>query len=487
MRRGGWLLLAMLLPRLLVWPFNENVAGDAVVRVWLAEAWLQSPHVIGSFEQGARQFGPLHLYLLALLEWLWPVPEHAGRLLSLVVGVATAWPLWALSRRLFDETSAIVAVLCLSFWGFHVQLSTTGASEALSLLLVTSTVAGLARWQALGERASLLGAGLALTLACATRYDAWLLVPLLGLWVWRVGGARAGLAFGAAALAFVVPWCFGNWVDLGDALFPFRFIDAFHRAWYPSEEAIWGAGRYQLMAAVFWPGVALVTLTPLLAVPGLLGLVASWRTSPGARWLVGLIVLPALAYTVRATVLRSFVPLARFTSKEVLLLLPFVWCGAQRVAGVRARGLVAAGLVGLVAWSSWLGVFTFGTEGAWPDTLRAISPTSTNDVAVRNAARALQAAHPGAEELLVVDEPPSGYDDVQVAFASGFPHSARVRSVRFEAQRGAGCVTWLVLFDGGRLEREGRARRTNEGFDAFGARFRVVVKHGPMTLCRRLE
>lgn len=361
---GRWpwwaLALVVLAPRLAVFPFNENLAGDAIVRTWLAHYWLASPHLIGSFDQGALQFGPLHVYLLALVELLVPALEHSGRALSLMVGVATAWPLHALTRRLFGEAAASWAVVAFGLWGLHVQASTTAASEALSLLLVTGTLALLQAWRDTGRRVQLLGAALVLNLACATRYDAWLWVPLLAGAVWWLGRRWQTAAwFAAASCAFALPWMVGNWLDRGHPLFPFQFIDAFHRAWFPGEVARWGEALYRVMCLGFWPGAAVVTLTPLVAGAGFVGLFRAWRQRPDTRWLVLLVLVPTALYTLRAAVLSSFAPLVRFTMKEVLLLLPFAWFGAQpvleRLRPASRRTWLAATVAIAVGWQTWLG------------------------------------------------------------------------------------------------------------------------------------
>ena len=90
-------------PRLILFPFAENVAGDAVVRSWLAHAWAQHPHFIGASSQGCLQFGPLHLVLVGMTEWLVGSEFLAGRVLSLLAGVVSVLPLFALTKRLFSE------------------------------------------------------------------------------------------------------------------------------------------------------------------------------------------------------------------------------------------------------------------------------------------------------------------------------------------------------------------------------------------------
>jgi hypothetical protein len=492
-RRRLALLALVAVPRLAVLPFNENLHGDAIARTWLAHVWLQHPHVIGSFDQGALQFGPLHLLLLALAEWVWPSLLHAGRVVSLLAGVLTTLPLEALTRRLFGASAASWAVFAFAWWGMHLQCSTTSASEALSLLLVLAAVERLSAWhEAPSDREALLLAALWLNLACATRYDAWLLVPLLGVVVvQRSRDPVTAVGFTVAASAFAAGWSFGNWVDRGDPLFPFRYIDDFHRTWYRSEEAFWGRPWYRLICLGFWPGAALVTLTPAVALAGAVGLWRAWRAGR-ARWLVVVVLLPALVYTLRSVAFSSFVPLARFTVKELALLLPFVWLGAEgalpRWPRLR-RSLVAASAVGCVGWAVGLGLACYRTTGPVVDSLRPVSATSTNEASVMAVARWLQGeARPGVG--VVIDEDPLGYDDLTVAYFSGFSYEAqaRRRSPRFQARLEAFPPIALVHFEGGRLETEG-ALVVEPGRVTFrGLAFEpVAVGSGRLRAYRRLE
>lgn len=461
--RGWALALVVLLPRLAVFPSNENLAGDAIVRTWLAHWWLGQPHLIGSFDQGSLQFGPLHLYLLALAELLVPALEHSGRVLSLVAGALTAVPLFSLTRRLFGRPAAAWAVVGFGLWGLHVQASTTAASEALNLLLVTSALALVQAWRDEGRREALLGAALLLNLACATRYDAWLLVPMVAAVVaWHRRSLLAGAWFAVASSAFAIPWLVGNWLDKGNPLYPFVFIDDFHRAWFPSEVARWGAWGYRLICLGFWPGAAVATLTPLVAVAGFVGLGRAWRERRDTRWLVLFVVAPAVLYTGRAVLFSSFAPLVRFTMKEVLLLLPFAWFGAQpvlaRLSLRRGRALVAVAVACALAWPAWLGWYCFRTDGTVPDTLRPIAPTSTNPPRLMRVARWLRDEGAAGTDGVLVDRDPRDYDDMNVAFFSGFPYEriVRRRSVIFEQRVATNRIGFVVRFEGGRLEEEGR-------------------------------
>lgn len=451
MNRGWWLVAAVLVPRLLVFPWNENLAGDSIARTWLAHRWLENPHFIFGFDGGAKQFGPVHIYLLALAEWLSPSLLHAGRVVSLVVGSLTAWPLFIATQRWFGERAAVFAVLSFAFWGAHVQCSTTSASEALNLLFVMTAVATSSLGGGSGR-----GSALALTLACATRFDSWLLVPLLVLAEWHRHGFVRAFRYGLVAASAPCVMLAGDFVTRGDPFFSFRYIDAFHRDWWPGEAATWGEALYRLGCALWWPGVALVTLTPFVALPGFVGVRRAWKERVELRWLVLLMLVPTLLYSVRGAVFASFAPLARFTLKELLLLLPFAGWVLSEVR-LRSISIVAAAL-----WCFVLAGFSFLPDSRWPFSLRSISATSRLETALRVQTDWL-AAH-AVDGELVVDVDPRGYDDLQVSYFSGLPYERQHRR-RYEyywqiAPNEA--PRWLVLFDDGSMERDGEVERLDE-------------------------
>lgn len=457
MKSRPWLAVAVVLPRLVALLVNQDLAGDAIPRAWLAHRWLQAPHLITHFHDGAMQFGQLHVYVLALSELLWPSLPHAGRVASLVLGCLTAWPLAAFTARRFGSRAAAFAVLGFAFWGLHVQASTTGPSEALTLLLVMGTVALFD--VATSRPSAWWGAAGLLNLACATRYDPWLWVPLLAAVEWhRTKRLSRGVAFGAASSVFAVLWLLGNQRGVGDAFFPIRFIDQFHRDWWPAEAALWGETNYRLICALFWPGAALLTLSPFLALPAFAMVPRAWRERPELRWLVVLVVLPAALYSVRAAVMGSFAPLARFTMKEVLLLLPLAGWGADRLAQRwpwTGRALVG----GAAAWCLALGQYCYEPDTKWSFTLRAISPTLRLEQPLRGFVESLAARTRAAPGTLVVDEDPRAYDDLVVSFYSGLPFDEQVRRRydRYAEALAGRTPRWLVLFEGGRLAREGAA------------------------------
>lgn len=467
MKRAAWLAAAVLTPRLIALFVNENLAGDAIARTWIAHRWLEAPQWMTSFDDGPLQFGPLHLYLLAGAELIWPSLLHAGRVVSLIAGSLTAWPLYAFTARRFGSSAATFAVLGFAFWGLHVQCSTTSASEALNLLFVMSAVAlfDQERWWA---------AAVMLNLACATRYDSWLLVPMLAAAeLWRSRSLLKAVGFGAASSAFAIFWLVGNQVGQGDALYPIRFIDQFHRDWWPREAAIWGEGRYRLICLLFWPGAAVLMLTPLFAAAGGVQLRRAWKERAELRWLVLLIAVPAVLYTFRSAVTSSFAPLARFTMKEVLFLLPLAgWGLAERPRlGRAAVGLAAA-------WCVGLGVFCYEPGTPWSYTFRSIAATSRLEPSLRAPVDWLQAHAAPRGGLLIADEDPREFDDLIISYFSGlgFDDQIRRRNRRYEEYLGARQPRWLMLFEGGRMMSAGEVTLVDDEHLEFRGR-RFGLRH----------
>lgn len=458
------LLAVALLPRLVLLPWSENLYGDSVVRTELAERWLSEPHLITAYGDGAFQFGPLHLYLVGAALAVVRDRALAGALVSLVFGVLTVVPLFSLSRRLFGWRAGVWACLALSAWGLHMQFSTTAASEALALFLLMSVFCLVA--EALDENrlGPLFAAAAVLNLACATRYDAWLFIPLIcvALALWgedRVAAVARAVIFGLGCLPFPLLWMQGNELMHGDPLYPIRMVEQYHRDWSSQELGRLGPVLPRLMSLLFWPATAVLTLSPVVAWLGAVGMRRAWRERPELRWLVLMALVPAAYFTFRSAVLGNFVPLARFTAAQLALLLPFMLPGFEAVLGSRPAGVRRAvagvGVALAVVLPLALGLFTFRAQGGAPDALRPVSPVTTNPAPVMQAARFLEenAARTGGSA--VIDEGPS-FLDLQLAFYSGLPEerTARVRWETFRKHFNELRPEYLVRFEGGRLERD---------------------------------
>lgn len=496
LRALGLTLLLALIVRLLVFPINEHVYGDAIARTELAEQWARAPHVISAFGNGAYQFGPLHLYLVgAALTWF--DRDIASRLVSLIFGLLTIVPVFALTRHYFGGTSALLAAFGMAVWGLHVQVSTTGGSEALSLFLMWTAFAWFARAIYRPHIVPIACAALALNLAAATRYDAWMYIPPLAVApAWLVRDRRAGVRTSLLFLLFCLPfpiyWLAGNAIAHGDAFYPLDYIDDFHASWAATERAtMWRDVWLRLQGLGFWPAMAVVTLTPGVALLGLIGMVSAWRIRPLARWLVVAAVAPAAYYTARTTLFADFVPLARFTIVQVSLLLPFVGSGLAWVAGeygaTVTRHVLRTSLALALLLPIGLGIYTWRSEGWVATVLEPLSPVTTNPRALMAAAAFLreEAAASSRSVALDVDE---RYGDLTIGFYARLPPETTIR-LRWPGRDALLLrrpADLLVVFDRGRLRTAEQVRDGGDLLHLGTTTYRVRWRSAPVRIFERL-
>ena len=475
------LVLATFVPRLFLLPLNENLYGDAVIRTELAQRWIAHPHWISSFADGAFQFGPLHLYLMGIAYALIGHKELVGRLVSLLFGTLTVVPLFSLTRRLFGWRAGAIACLGLAVWGMHLQMSTTAASEALGLFLVMWMLSLFARGLDENRFTPIAYSALVLNLACATRYDCWLFVPLFCALLFfqdkdKVAATSRAIFFGLLALPFPLVWMQGNERAFGDPLKPIHYIQSFHSAWVADGIARYSAWGYRAMNLFFWPGAALFTLSPLVALLGAIGMVRAWRRYPQHRWLIWTALAPTALFTFKAAVLLDFVPLARFAVNQIALLLPFVYLGyvaiAERTPRWASRGIAALAAVIAVALPTAIGAYTFRADGPIQDSLRPVSPTSTNPLPVRQVSRYLKETVAPKGGAVILDTAPD-YSDLQIAFFSGLDETRldRVRWDTFDKLVHTQPPRTIVRYEKGDLEKRKDVQLVPGGLVFQGQRF----------------
>jgi hypothetical protein len=118
------------------------------------------------------------------------------------------WILCRVARRVFDETTALVAMLFLALAFLHARDSHFGVTDVPATFLILVTFLWIVRLDETGRTSDLIVAGIAAGLAASTKYNAALIV-LPALWVLRANWKRM-LAFGALmifAFAVTSPYC----------------------------------------------------------------------------------------------------------------------------------------------------------------------------------------------------------------------------------------------------------------------------------------
>lgn len=496
--RGGrelfLVLAATLVVRLLAFPVNEYLHGDAVPRMELAEAWARAPHLIRSFGDGAAQYGPLQIYLAgAALTWV--ERDAAARVVNLAFGTIGVVPIFLVTRRYFGVAAATGAGLAFAAWGLHIQASTTGGSEAMALTLMWLAFAAMAAWLERPRLGPLVLSALAMNLAGATRYDAWMYVPLLAAmplvtWPDRARALRWGAMFVLLCLPYPVWWMAGNCAAHGSALYPFTYINDFHRSWAAVESAGWRQPWFRVQGLTFWPAMALVTLSPGVAALGAAGMRAAWRERPETRWLVLAATLPTVYYSVRSAVLMDFVPMARFAVVQMSLLLPFLVSGlpvlSRWMGGVvPARIVFGAGALAVMCPVA-IGAITFRQDNRVATALKSVSPVSTNNRQVMAAADFLRGVVHDEGRSAALDSEPL-YEDIQLGFYARLDGKAiRMRWPDFRQRLLADPPDYLVTFERGAFLREPWVTSNGVTVTVGGARYERVPGFGrPVSVWRK--
>ena len=102
---------------------------------------------------------------------------YLSRGLSAVMGTLTVWWVFAICRRVFDDTVGIVAALFMALAFLHVRDSHFGTLDVSMTALVVLSVLAILRWQQAPTRWRAAVAGLVAGFATSTKYNA------LGVWV----------------------------------------------------------------------------------------------------------------------------------------------------------------------------------------------------------------------------------------------------------------------------------------------------------------
>lgn len=212
---------------------NDLLFTDAVSRVGNAYYALASrdPHLaaIGFVWNPLPSIVAMPLLTLAPLWRPLASLGLAGAIPVAVAGGLTAIPLHrALSDFGLRRGTALVLTLCFSLHPYLVLAASTGSSETLMMLWLMMIAAALVRWVRAGGTGQLVMAGLALSLAYLTRYEAIAAVMAAGVGVaitsavrhrlerrWSYVAIDVALVTFPAAFAFAA-WAFASKIIVGE-------------------------------------------------------------------------------------------------------------------------------------------------------------------------------------------------------------------------------------------------------------------------------
>jgi hypothetical protein len=421
-----------LLVRLMVFPFAENKQADAPMRVLIAERMNADP-VAGRDPRSFCQFGPLPIELLRPFLAVDADARRSSRVLSLLAGMATFLPFFALGRRMLGGgvvmsagagAALLIAGVALALSPLHIQVSTTAASEAIYLFLLLWALERLHAAIAHGRRRDHVYAGLLFSLAAVTRYDTWLALPV---------ACAAALLFGRrdrravaqvalfASVSAVLPLAYlaWSWAKSGDPFFFARYIARDHATMSQAVNARLGGALARLRQVGIWAVSFAAAMTPLPFLA--LGAAARrWRLwSPATRVVLIAALAPPATYLAKGLVFGDFEPLPRFAIAPGVVLLPLAAAALFAVAGTPHLARMVAGVAAAAAALAAVAlVCAFARPGRVWAGAESIAPLTRLDGEDRALARYLE-SHRQPEEGVFIDT--FAYVDIAIAHAARVP------------------------------------------------------------------
>jgi hypothetical protein len=262
--------------------------GDALAHLNIAR------RLVDTRTPGMLQIGTVWLPLPHLLmapfaanDWLWRT-GLAGAIPGVTALVMAAVAMFLLLRDRCGLWPAAVGTALLAANPSVLYLASVPMTEVLLL----ATMLWAIHLTLDADRPVL--AGFIATLACMTRYEAWVLVPLLAMVQWHRLGFAACIRFCLAAATGPLWWLAHNWWFYGDALEFFRgeySASAIYARQLAEGVARHPAGGNWWMSLRYYLGAAMLVSDGKLMILAVLGWALTWRR----QWALALLLAaPAL-------------------------------------------------------------------------------------------------------------------------------------------------------------------------------------------------
>jgi len=210
------LLLAAFLPRLLGFVIFIDLPGEGPGLIIQAYNWAASPYFIS---YGVTL--PGYTYLAGLFSFLVNDPLLSSRILNLIIGTLTVPIFFLVIRRVFDRSAAIISASIFAFLPLHVGLSGSSLSDTSFLFAVLAGILLLLKATECAKR-QVLSLSLSLLCFCCaflTRYESWLLIPLIpSYYFWKTRKTSITITMILILTTIPLAWMVSNYLHVGHFL-----------------------------------------------------------------------------------------------------------------------------------------------------------------------------------------------------------------------------------------------------------------------------
>lgn len=295
--------------------FATTNSADPTTRIWNAWRWLSDPTII---THGV--WGPLHYYLIAASMALVRDPIFPPILLHVLFGALTPVLLYFFTKKEFGgHRSSIIVAISYAFYPIAISNSLTARSETpfvffllLSFIFISSIRQNHGSWR------HALGAGICLTLAGMLRYEGWMLIPLLGVLIWKK--PKFMILFIASSMLHPIFWMIGNAIHHGDPLYFINWASNWELNLMGKTEYIAFTDLARRMS--IFPIKTFRWITPLVSLISVLGVAVSIiRKEKQASWIIPFV---GLIFLMSSSVARgNLVPKSSYTMTLGAIIIPF--------------------------------------------------------------------------------------------------------------------------------------------------------------------
>jgi len=311
----AWLMLGAALLRLLVFSVTNNESGDPDARALWGALTYESPSPIYS-----GVWLPLHPYAISILMIPFRDPIVAGKILSLVAGIAAMIPFYFLTSLYFDRRTTVAAGTMFAVYGNHVGLSAVVMSETCFVLLSLWAILCFARemLSSLPRLRPFLLSALLLAIAGGFRQEAWQLTGILMLWMVNdTRTRRFVIPYALIGFSSYIYWTIGNMAAGHGPLYGLLGVAAAKEV---ERELIQFSSTKNV---VKWVWILVQSPGPLISLLGALGVFLAFSRKRCAWPLATIALLMLAPYWLLSVVKPEWAPQHRYVVLPVILLLPF--------------------------------------------------------------------------------------------------------------------------------------------------------------------
>lgn len=206
---------AIRLHLLLTSPNLFSIDAESYSKLQIMMQWDASPLFYPDIN-----FGPLHMWIL---QWPWKITGSlvwANRIVAFLLGVGALPLVWTYTRRLFNPAAAIGALAFFTLSAVPVKLSVVTLAEGPCLFFLVLSLYLLHRFAHENKTrwVFLLGGALTFAAVTALRFETWMFLPILPIWLWIRKGFVPALVLAVSLAVFPLVHMHISWSTTGDPI-----------------------------------------------------------------------------------------------------------------------------------------------------------------------------------------------------------------------------------------------------------------------------